>query len=62
MARFRVLVSFSGMITGAKGQCIDITDEAIIKDLVRAGYIEELDEAPAPSPAKRTRKKKTIEG
>lgn len=41
---FKALKSFSGKISMAKGQVKDIRDEAIIKDLLNAGYIEEVKE------------------
>lgn len=41
---YRALVSFSGKITMAMGESREITDKSIVKDLLRAGYIEELKE------------------
>ena len=41
---FKALKSFSGKISMAKGQVKDIKDENIIKDLLNAGYIEEVKE------------------
>ena len=41
---FKALKSFSGKLSMAKGQVKDIKDEAIIKDLLNAGYIEEIKE------------------
>lgn len=41
---YRALVSFSGIISMAMGEIREIDDEPIAKDLLRAGYIEELKE------------------
>lgn len=38
---FKVLKTFSGMkVSASAGSEIEITDKAIVKDLLRAGYIE----------------------
>lgn len=40
---YRALVSFSGIISMAKGETIEtISDEFVLKDLLKAGYIEEV--------------------
>lgn len=39
---YRALTSFSGLVSMKKGEERDIQDEAIVKDLLRAGYIEDL--------------------
>lgn len=41
---YKALKSFSGKISMAKNQVKDIKDENIIKDLLNAGYIEEVKE------------------
>ena len=41
---YRALINFSGSISMVEGEVRDITDPATIKDLVRAGYIEEIKE------------------
>jgi len=49
MPLFRATTTFSGNVAGSQGQIVEVTDKADIKDLTRAGYIEELskDEAEA---------------
>lgn len=37
--RYRAIVSFSGKISMAMGQVREISDESLVKDLLRAGYI-----------------------
>jgi hypothetical protein len=49
---FKALISFSGLISMTKGQVREIKDKEIIKDLLKAGYIEEV---------KSTKKKKEEE-
>lgn len=39
---YKALKSFTGQISMIKGQEKDIKDEYIIKDLIKAGYIEEV--------------------
>lgn len=39
---YKALVSFSGLISMAKGEVKEITDNEIVKDLLEAGYIEEV--------------------
>ena len=36
---YRALVSFSGVISMAMGEIREITDESIVNDLLKAGYI-----------------------
>lgn len=49
---FKALISFSGIISMSKGEIKEIKDKEIIKDLLKAGYIEEV---------KSTKKKKEQE-
>ena len=49
---YKALVSFSGKLSMSKGQVKEIKDKEIIKDLLKAGYIEEV---------KSTKKKKEEE-
>lgn len=68
---YRALISFSGKVSMAEGEIRDISDKAIVSDLLDAGYIEEITPAKAekkpepveakPEPKKKTttRKKKT---
>ena len=39
---FKALISFSGKVSMSKGQVKEIKDKEIIKDLLKAGYIEEV--------------------
>lgn len=43
---YKALVSFSGLISMAVGEIREITDESIVKDLLKAGYIEEVKPKP----------------
>lgn len=61
---FKATISFSGRkISMKKGDVRDITDEALAKDLLNAGYVIELDESkpleskPEASKPKTTSKK-----
>lgn len=42
MALYKATTSFTGLITMAKGQVRDISDKALAKDLLKAGYLEEV--------------------
>lgn len=42
MAKVKAKVSFAGVVTMGIGEVRDITDKAIVKDLVQAGYVEEI--------------------
>ena len=39
---YKALICFSGLISMTKGQVREIKDKEIIKDLLKAGYIEEV--------------------
>ena len=39
---YRALKTFCGKVTMHKGQEKAITDESVVADLIRAGYIEEV--------------------
>ena len=39
---YRALVNFSGLVSMSKGQVREIKDKAIVDDLLKAGYIEEV--------------------
>lgn len=41
---FKALKSFGGKVSMKKGETKDIKDENVIKDLLNAGYIEEIKE------------------
>ena len=57
---FRALVSFSGIISMAKDEIREISDSSIVKDLLNAGYIEEVvsDVKEKPKTRKKTSSKK----
>lgn len=40
MSEFRALKGFAGLISMRKGDVKEISDEALVNDLLRAGYIE----------------------
>lgn len=42
MPLYKALVVFSGEVAGAPGQIVEINDKAVVKDYLRAGYIQEL--------------------
>lgn len=54
---YKALKSFSGLISMAEGEQREINDPIIIKDLVNAGYIEEV--KPAEAKEKPKNKKTT---
>lgn len=56
MAKVKAKLSFAGVVTMGVGEVRDITDKAIVKDLVQAGYVEEVKDS---STAKTSAKKKT---
>jgi hypothetical protein len=39
---YRAIVGFSGLINMKKGEVKDIKDKALVKDLLKAGYIVEV--------------------
>lgn len=39
---FKALISFSGAVSMVEGEVKEITDKAIVEDLLKAGYIEEV--------------------
>ncbi len=39
---YKALKSFSGLVSMRKGEERDIEDQEVVKDLLRAGYIEEV--------------------
>ena len=52
---YRALISFSGLITMAKGEVREISDNAIAQDLLQAKYIEKI------KPAKQAVKVEQVE-
>lgn len=49
---YRAKVSFSGLITMRKDEVKDIKDEALIEDLLKANYIEEVKSEKEEKPEK----------
>ena len=60
---YRAKVSFSGIVSMAEGEVKNITDDAVAKDLLKAGYIEEVKPAEKVNTTKaKTNKTKTEKG
>lgn len=53
MMKYRALISFSGLLSMSLGDVREISDKYVVKDLLKAGYIEEL---------KETKTKKEVKG
>ena len=51
----RATKSFSGIVSMGNGEIKDISDKAIVKDLLDAGYVERVED-PAPVKAAKTEK------
>lgn len=47
---YRALVSFSGRISMAVGEVREISDKEVVKDLLNAKYIEEVNAKPKAKP------------
>lgn len=58
MAKVKALVSFAGAVSMSANQVGEITDYAILSDLLRAGYVEELESEKVEAPKADTAKKK----
>jgi len=56
---YKALISFSGIISMTADEVKEITDKEIVKDLLEAGYIEEIKkETKATKETKETKNKK----
>ena len=55
---YRALVSFSGLVSMAKGEVREISNLTIVNDLLNAGYIEEVKSEVKTEKPKRTKAKK----
>ena len=55
---YKAKVSFSGVVSMNVGEVADIADVNIAKDLIKAGYIEEVKPAEKAKPTKATENKK----
>lgn len=53
---YKALKSFSGVVSMRKGEIKDINDQEVVKDLLRAGYIEDLDGGKPKSSSKSNNK------
>ena len=60
---YKALKSFTGVITMGQGEIKPIEDQAVVKDLINAGYIEEVKETKKPAkeekPVEKKQKKAT---
>lgn len=55
--QYRAKVNFSGTVSMCVGEVRDIADESIAKDLIRAGYIEEIQPADKDTAKAKSNKK-----
>ena len=51
--KIEALVSFYGVLTMAEGEVRECSDEAVLSDLLKAGYIKEVKEEKKPRPPKK---------
>lgn len=57
----RALCSFSGQITMTKGEVRECGNEYVVSDLLRAGYVEAVEQLPPEEKVKKpARKKKAV--
>lgn len=60
---YKALISFTGLVSMAKGDVREISDISLASDLLKAGYIEEAkaqpEEKPKAEPKKATKKETT---
>lgn len=42
--KVKALVSFTGQFTMAEGETADITNEVVLQDLLKCGYVKDIDE------------------
>ena len=60
---YKALKSFTGVITMGQGEIKPIEDQIVVKDLINAGYIEEVKETKKPAkeenPVEKKQKKAT---
>ena len=54
----KVLISFGGVVSGTANQIIDITDKAILDDLVKAGYVSVVKQTTDTPKTTKTKSKK----
>jgi len=54
--QYKALISFSGLISMSMGEVREITDQKIVNDLLKAGYIAEIIEIKKEEEVKKTKK------
>lgn len=54
---YKALRSFSGLISMIEGEVREISDQSLVKDLLRAGHIEEVKSEKKPVSKPKTAKK-----
>lgn len=57
--RVKATVSFAGIVSMRKGEERDLKDRRILDDLIRAGYVESIEN---PEPPKEAKKKTSRKG
>lgn len=57
MARVKALVSFAGQISMSQDEIREVSDDAVVADLLHANYVELVEEKAAAKPIKRAVKK-----
>lgn len=58
---YRALVSFTGVLSMVKGEVREITDDTIVKDLIKSGYIVDLSEKQKTAKSSKSGKSKVGE-
>ena len=53
MARVKALVSFAGQISMSQDEIREVSDDAVVADLLHANYVELVEEKAAAKPIKR---------
>ena len=57
--QYKALVSFSGKLSMAMGEVREISDQSLVDDLLKAGYILPLDSKKAKAEVEKVEKPKT---
>ena len=57
--QYKALVSFSGKVSMAMGEVREISDQSLVDDLLKAGYILPLDSKKAKAEVEKVEKPKT---
>ena len=55
---YKAKINFAGIISMKKGEVKNIADKALANDLIKAGYIEDLNPAEDKKPVKKTTTKR----